>query len=107
MRLNVLLLSALLAVIAAGSTARVADDSERGVARISLINGDVSIERGDSGERTAAGVNAPLVVEDRVLTGPASRAEIQFDYANLVRLGSDAEVRLSELGGTRYQLQVA
>ncbi|PYT31470.1 MAG: hypothetical protein DMG57_05015 [Acidobacteria bacterium] len=106
MRLNVLLLSPLLAVIAAGSTAR-ADDSERGVARISLINGDVSIERRDSGERTAAGTNAPLVVADRVLTGPGSRAEIQFDYANVVRLGSDSEVRMSELAGTRYQLQVA
>jgi hypothetical protein len=106
MRPKFLLLSAVLAMFAAGSTAR-ANDSERGVARISLINGDVSIERGDSGERTAAGVNAPLVVEDRVLTGPASRAEIQFDYANLVRLGSGAEVRLTELGGTRYQLQVA
>jgi len=106
MRLNVLLLSPLLAVIAAGSTAR-ADDSERGVARISLINADVSIERRDSGERTAAGTNAPLVVADRVLTGPGSRAEIQFDYANVVRLGSDSEVRMSELAGTRYQLQVA
>jgi len=51
-----------------------ADDSEegpgRGVARISLLNGDVSVKRGDSGDLVAAALNSPLVVQDRVLTGP-------------------------------------
>ncbi|PYT22873.1 MAG: hypothetical protein DMG58_29210, partial [Acidobacteria bacterium] len=44
---------------------------------------------------------------DVVTTGPGSRAEIQFDSANMVRLASDSEVRLSEVAGARYQLQVA
>jgi hypothetical protein len=82
-------------------------DGERGVARVSVINGEVGIQRGDSGDHTAAAINAPLVADDRVSTGPGSRAEIQFDYANMARLASDSEIRLSELGGTRYQLQVA
>jgi hypothetical protein len=86
------------------------DDSgepDRGVARISLINGDVSVRRGDSGDWVAAAPNAPLVVEDRILTGARSRAEVQFDYANFVRLAPDTEVRMAELEYRRYLLQVA
>lgn len=83
------------------------DEPGRGVARISLIQGDVSVRRGDSGEWVAAAPNAPLVVQDRILTGPASRAEIQLDWANMARLWSGAEVRLSELEYRRYGLQLA
>lgn len=83
------------------------DTPERGVARISLINGGVSVRRGDSGDWVAAAVNGPLVVEDSVLTGPGSRAEIQFDYANVLRLSSDTEVRISQLENGSYQVQVA
>ncbi|HWQ52439.1 MAG TPA: FecR family protein [Bryobacteraceae bacterium] len=79
----------------------------RGVARISVINGDVSVRRGDSGDWVAGAVNAPLVVQDTVATGPNSRAEVQFDSENVIRLGSNAEVRLSELENRRYQIQVA
>ena len=79
----------------------------RGVARISVINGEVSVRRGDSGDLTAAAVNAPLVVDDRLITGPASRAEAQLDYANMVRLWSLTEVRFAELETERYTVQVA
>jgi hypothetical protein len=78
----------------------------RGVARISVINGDVSVKRGDSGDVVAAGINAPLTVQDTLLTGPSSRAEIQFDYANAIRVGASSEVRLSELSEGKYQIQV-
>ena len=83
------------------------DDRGRGVARLSVIGGDVSVRRGDSGDWVAAAVNAPLVVQDRVLTGLSSRAEVQFDYANLVRLGGETELRLAELGQSRYQFELA
>ena len=83
------------------------DGPGRGVARISLMNGDVSVRRGDSGEMVAAALNAPLVVEDQLLTGPDSRAEVQFDYANMLRLAAMSEVRISELENQRLQLQVA
>jgi hypothetical protein len=83
------------------------EEPGRGVARLSLINGDVSVRRGDSGDWVAAAVNAPLVVSDSVLTGENSRAEIQLDWANMLRLGHNAEVKLSELENRRYQVQVA
>jgi hypothetical protein len=71
------------------------------------MNGDVSVRRGDSGEVVAAALNAPVVVEDQLLTGPDSRAEVQLDWANMVRLASMSEVRFSELENQHYQLQVA
>jgi hypothetical protein len=79
----------------------------RGVARISLLNGDVSVKRGDSGDFVAAALNGPLVVEDRVFTGSASRGELQFDWANFLRMSSNAEVRLAELEYRRYIVQIA
>jgi hypothetical protein len=80
---------------------------EHGVARVSLINGDVSVRRGDSDEVVAAALNAPLVAPDRVMTGDGSRAEIQFDSSNMIRLAPFAEVRLAELEYNRYQIQIA
>jgi hypothetical protein len=84
-----------------------ADDLTRGVARISLINGDVSVRRGDSGDWVAGVINAPLLAQDYVSTGPNSRAEVQFDSANLLRAGGNAEVRLVQLEYGRYQMEVA
>src|SRR5579864_5925470 len=81
--------------------------SDRGVARVSVISGEVSIQRGDSGETSAAAVNAVLVAGDTVATGASSRAEIQFDNANMARLASDSEVRLAEPTATRDELPVA
>ncbi len=83
------------------------DDSARGVARVSAIAGEVSVKRGDSGDNVAATLNAPLVAQDRLLTGTGSRAELQFDFANVVRLAANTEVRLAELQAQRFQLNVA
>src|SRR4051794_3303039 len=83
------------------------DGPGRGVARISVLNGDVSVKRGDSGDFVAAAINAPLVVQDRILTASASRAEVQFDYSNMIRLWANTEVRFAELEYKRYIVQVA
>ena len=79
----------------------------RGIARLSLINGDVSVRRGDAGEVVAGAMNSPVMVGDAIITGQQSRAEIQFDATNMIRLGATAEVRLSELEFHRYMLQIA
>jgi hypothetical protein len=82
------------------------DSAEHGVARVSVINGDVSVQRGDSGEQSAAAVNAPLVAGDIIGTAPGARVEIQFDAANMLRLAPDSEVKIGELTAKRYQVQV-
>jgi hypothetical protein len=100
-------LMVLVAALASIGWAADEEDPGRGVARASLINGDVSVRRGDSGDWVAAAVNAPLVVGDQLLTGSESRAELQFDWANVLRLSSDAEIHLADLESNRYMVQLA
>lgn len=83
------------------------DAPDHGVARLSLINGNVSVAQGDSGELAGAALNAPVVAGDRVLTGDGSRAEVQFDGANVIRLAPSTEVRMGDLQYRRYQVQIA
>ena len=75
-----------------------------GVARISLIHGDVSTQRGDSGSWSAAALNAPVLAGDRVSTGDKARTELQLDYANMLRLAEHTQANITTL--TRSQIQV-
>src|SRR6266849_2510612 len=79
----------------------------RAVARISVINGDVSVRRGDSGDVTAAALNGPLMAGDAVLTSSSSRAEIQLDYGKVLRVGPNSEVRFSGMDVKSFQIQIA
>src|ERR1035438_683984 len=83
------------------------DDLKRGVARISVMNGDVSVRRGDSGDWVAGVINAPMLTGDNLATGPSSRAEVQFDAANLLRLGANGDLRLTQLEYGRTQMELA
>jgi hypothetical protein len=85
-----------------------ADISPR-VARLSLIQGDVSAQRGDTEEWAAAAPNQPLVGGDRVLTGDNSKAELQLDHGNILRLGNHSLLKIAtvERGqNERGQIQV-
>jgi Family of unknown function (DUF6600)/FecR protein len=86
-----------------------ADDppSENGVARVSLTNGDVTTQRGDSGDWVAVAVNTPLVIGDVIATGPNSRAEVELDHAHILRLDEQTQVRIADLTDSQVQLQVA
>ncbi len=75
-----------------------------GVARISLIHGDVSTQRGDSKDWSAAVLNAPVVAGDRVSTGDKARTELQLDYANMLRLAEHTQANITQL--TRAQIQI-
>jgi hypothetical protein len=77
-----------------------------GVARISLLNGDVSVRRGDSGDYVAATQNAPMMLQDSIQTGNGARAEVQFDNMNMIRLAQDTEVHFTELQPGRFQMQL-
>jgi len=84
-------------------------DISPGVARISLIQGDVSTQRGDTGDWAAAALNQPLVGGDRISTGDRSKAELQLDHANILRLGNNAQAKIATLERTqidRAQIQV-
>src|SRR5882762_8395015 len=74
-----------------------------GVARTSLIQGDVSVQRGDTGEWTAATLNQPLVGGDRISTGDGSQAELQLDHSNILRLGNNAHAKIATLERTQIE----
>lgn len=82
-------------------------DLSPGVARVSLIHGDVSTQRGDSGDWAAAALNQPVVSGDTISTGDRSRAEAQLDYANIVRLGDESQVKIATLTRTQIQVQIS
>jgi hypothetical protein len=88
-----------------GTAAAQSDDP--GVSYVSALNGSVSIQRGDSGAEEGAAVNAPLMAGDYLMTGSDGRAEVQFDYGHVVRVGPDAQVRVGELDSTADTLQLA
>ena len=77
------------------------------VGRISLIEGNLSTLRGDSGNWVADTVNTPVAAGDQLSAGPHSRAEVQLDYANVLRLDHDSEVRVADLTQGHVQIQVA
>src|SRR5262249_23762080 len=77
------------------------------VARVSLVHGDVSMQRGDSGDWVAATLNTPLVRGDQLATSEKSRTEIQLDYANILRLAAHSQVKIADLTRTRIQIQVS
>ncbi|HEV2447031.1 MAG TPA: DUF6600 domain-containing protein, partial [Candidatus Sulfopaludibacter sp.] len=94
-------------VAASPARAQDSDDLQRAVARISLMDGQVSVKRGDSGDWVAGIINAPLMSDDRIATGPNSRAEVQLDSSNLFRIGGNGEINLAALEYGRYQIQLA
>lgn len=86
------------------SSAPAPAETNAGVARISLIHGDVSTQRGDSKDWSAAALNAPVLAGDRVSTGDKGRIELQLDYANIFRLAERSQANITTL--TRSQIQI-
>jgi len=79
---------------------------DQGVGRISMIHGDVSTQRGDSGTWSAAVLNQPVVNGDKVSTAAGGRAEVQLDFANILRLGSNAQANIANFTHKYIQIQV-
>src|SRR3984957_1502565 len=80
--------------------------AEPGVGRLSLIQGDVSTQRGDNGQWVAATMNTPIEPGDRVSTGQGARAELQLDYANILRMSNDVSANVTVLTRNKIQIQV-
>ncbi len=94
------------ACVMAGAQAQAQVELTSGVARIGLIHGDVSTQRGDSGDWATAALNQPMVSSDKVSTGVSSRVEVQLDHGNVLRLGDNTLVSIAGLSRTQIQIQV-
>ena len=84
----------------------IAADEQHGVVRLSVVQGDVNIKRGDDSQLETAVVNAPVMARDQVQTSQGSRAELELDYGNLVRLGPNTDLIVADLEYHRYRLQL-
>ena len=80
--------------------------TDQGVGRISLIHGDVSTQRGDSGDWSAATLNQPLMAGDKISTADNARSEIQLDFANTLRLGRNTKANIASLTHKNIQIQL-
>ncbi len=79
----------------------------QGVARVSLLRGDVSTQRGDSGDWVAVTLNTPVMAGDKVSTSPTGSAELQIDNENMLRLSGHTEADITALMENRIQIQIA
>ncbi|MBL8206820.1 MAG: FecR domain-containing protein [Blastocatellia bacterium] len=76
----------------------VADTPIIRVARISLIEGEVSYRRANHEDQSwyDASTNTPLGENDQIFTGQRGRAEIQLTGRNIVRLDSDTSFKIAQ-----------
>lgn len=79
------------------------------VARISLIEGDVSYQRGGSSDDKTtdwfdATVNLPLDEKDQVYSAKNGRAEIQFSGGTVARVDRDTNLRVTQFNTSTIQL---
>ncbi|HXW56774.1 MAG TPA: DUF6600 domain-containing protein [Candidatus Cybelea sp.] len=82
------------------------DQNAPGVARLSFIHGKVSLQRGDNGEWVGVTLNTPIMAGDRISTGDDSKAELQLDWADVVRLSDNTTVKVSSVTNNGIQVQV-
>ena len=77
-----------------------------GAGRVSFIHGDVSTQHDGSSDWAAATLNTPVVNGDHISTGKNSSAEIQLDYANVLRMSGETTANVVNLSPKQIQLQV-
>ena len=78
-----------------------------GVARISFLQGPVSVQRGDSASPVDAAMNAPVLGADYITTGNGARAEVEFDGRTAIRLGENVQMRFAHLDQDGREVQLA
>jgi uncharacterized protein DUF6600/FecR-like protein len=83
-----------------------AAQNDSAAARISFIQGDVSTQHDGSTDWAAATLNTPVVLGDHVSTGPNAKAEIQLDYANILRMSDQTTANVVTLNRNQIQLQI-
>jgi hypothetical protein len=70
---------------------------------IQSTKGAVSVLRGDANQPVARQLDAALVTDDRIVTGPNSQAEVSVDGANSIQVGADSVVKLADAYPGRSQ----
>lgn len=100
---RIFLLSLLLSAM---SVAALGDDPIIRVARISLIEGEVSYQRASDSRNDwyDASLNMPLDESDQLYSGPNGRVEIQLSGRNIVRIDRDTNLRFTQFNTSTIQM---
>src|SRR5271165_1248474 len=77
-----------------------------GVARLSQVNGNVTVERGSSQTMVAATPNVPVFTGDYLASGSGSSAEVQLDSRSMVRSGENSQMRFVQLAPGQREMQL-
>lgn len=77
-----------------------------GVANVSVIQGDVVIQRGDGGGQFGASINTPLLPGDYISTAGESRSEVQFNGISMLREAQNTQVRFVNLDPRTREMQL-
>ena len=97
-RVWVVAVGVLCLLLAGAATAAWAYDApQRRSARVSYVQGSVSVEHADSSDGEAAQLNMPLVQGLRLTTGDDGQAEIEFEDGSLVRMTPNSTLSLNNL----------
>src|SRR5215475_2639230 len=83
-----------------------ADDPIFHVARISLVDGEVSYQRANESGKDwfDATLNLPLEENDQIYSGSDGRAEIQLSGRNVVRISRDTNLRFTQFSPGAIQM---
>jgi hypothetical protein len=111
MRAALLVAAAALALVQRGVPA-FADDGDAppadpGVARISVVQGGVTVRRADDTDTYAAALNEPVSAGDYLLTQPSGRGEVEFDFGSSLRVAPDTQLRFTDVDPHLHRLQLA
>jgi hypothetical protein len=108
MRNIILAVSISCLILSAVRASRAQDETPPPVARLSVVDGEASLLRADDTTSwVSAAVNTPLVAGDSVFAGFDSRAEIQLNHSNVLRLAGQTQVRIASLTDDRIQIEVS
>jgi hypothetical protein len=89
------------------SVARADDSPSPNVARLSLSQGSVAVQRSGSTTNVAGSVNTPLNSGDALTTAEGGRAEVQFDGTSVLRMDQNAQVKFANLDPSNRTIQLA
>ncbi len=67
------------------------------IVRLSSVEGNVQMDRGNGGGLERAILNAPIIEGTRLVTGSDGLAEVEFENESALRLTDDSEVKFSQL----------
>jgi len=93
-------------LVSLSSAVLASDDAYMRLARLSYLEGNVSVQGSIDVDWSAASINFPFEPGDRIYTGLDGRAEIEFDDGSVFRLAEETDLEILSLSEHLIQLRI-